>query len=274
MGRNVIVVYPGDIFHGIKIIRELEPRRYKNCTKRWVEYECPTCGSPSTNDLSAVVKGKIKQCITCAKPPIIVNAGDRYGDRVIVRELEPQYTVIKGKKYIRRMVECECDRGHLTTVSLSQLVHRDKKDGCGKCKREDADVKRCDEYWVWLGMRTRCYCKSSENYLNYGGRGIKICERWDNFENFLSDMGRRPTSEHTIERIDNDKDYSPDNCRWATTAEQNRNKRGVIIISHKGETMCLAEWGRKAKVAPWKIYDLMKKHKNNYLDVFAELGLF
>lgn len=101
---------------------------------------------------------------------------------------------------------------------------------------------RSSEYSIWAGIIQRCENKNSPSYKNYGGRGIKICQRWrHDFSAFFSDMGQRPQG-MTIERINNDKDYSPENCRWATRADQARNNSRNVYITHNGETKTRKDW--------------------------------
>ncbi|MDG9855602.1 hypothetical protein N7403_17175 [Pseudomonas nitroreducens] len=100
------------------------------------------------------------------------------------------------------------------------------------------DRKASAEYKTWLGMKRRCYDAKCKDYPNWGGRGIKVCDRWnDSFAAFLEDMGQRPPGRYSIDRIDPDKDYSPDNCRWATLEQQGgENRRGLTTICIEGLT--------------------------------------
>lgn len=100
-------------------------------------------------------------------------------------------------------------------------------------------------YRVWLKMRERCISPNAVGYKDYGGRGIKICERWlgkDGFSSFLLDMGERPSHKHSLDRINNEGNYEANNCRWATRTEQNRNSRNNINITYDGFTMCITAW--------------------------------
>jgi hypothetical protein len=93
-------------------------------------------------------------------------------------------------------------------------------------------------------MHNRCSNPNEPSYKNYGGRGIAVCDRWASFEAFAADMGERPAN-HSIDRIDNDGPYSPENCRWATKAEQARNSRRTVMLTHEGETLCLKDWSTR-----------------------------
>ena len=98
------------------------------------------------------------------------------------------------------------------------------------------------EHNTWLEMRRRCADPSRNNYATHGGRGIKVCDRWQRFENFYADMGARPSKRHSIDRIDNDGNYEPGNCRWATRREQNLNKRNNVVITAFGVTAPLGHF--------------------------------
>lgn len=111
------------------------------------------------------------------------------------------------------------------------------------------------EYVAWKGMRNRCYYRGHNRYENYSGRGIRVCMRWkESFENFYADMGPKPGAEFSIERMDNDDDYTPDNCCWATPKEQSRNTRRNRMVTHNDETRCLSEWAEIVGIRPNTIW--------------------
>lgn len=108
------------------------------------------------------------------------------------------------------------------------------------------------EYTAWSGMNCRCNNPAVLNYANYGGRGIKVCARWSSFKHFLSDMGRKPTPQHSLDRVNNEGNYEPENCRWATRAQQNNNKRNQRMVTIAGFTLTLTEaWRAMKSPAPF-----------------------
>lgn len=104
------------------------------------------------------------------------------------------------------------------------------------------------EYRAWRNMRQRCCNKKAPNYGRYGGRGIKICNQWESFEVFLEDMGLRPTAGHTLERRDNDADYEPGNCYWATRDVQVNNTRRNVKLEFDGQALTIAQWSKKTGI--------------------------
>ena len=102
---------------------------------------------------------------------------------------------------------------------------------------------------VWKTMIARCTNKNDASYQNYGGRGISVCPRWLEFVNFYEDMAPRPEGMQ-LDRINNDGDYSPENCKWSTCSEQSMNRRGAVLITHNDVTMNLSEWAKKYHLHP------------------------
>lgn len=151
--------------------------------------------------------------------------------------------------------ECICDCGNKKIATSSWLNQKPRHCGCEYIKKRGHPYKshglskKIPEYAAWENMKRRCYYPKHNRYQHYGGRGIKVCDRWVNsFENFYKDMGCRPSKNHSLERICLDKDYSLDNCIWATSFEQSRNTKRNVKITINGETKCLKDWAKYYKI--------------------------
>lgn len=148
---------------------------------------------------------------------------------------------------------CLCVCGNETEAESGPLKNGGVKScGCLASERARAGINkrhgmsRTPIYGVWSKMKDRCTNTKVQSYAAYGGRGITVCERWQSFDLFFADMGERPSPNHSIDRIDNDGPYSPENCRWVgSVLEQRKNCRDNRRITYKGETLILAEWERK-----------------------------
>ena len=111
------------------------------------------------------------------------------------------------------------------------------------------------EFATWTDIQTRCHNPNATSYCDYGGRGIQVCDRWrSSFSNFLADMGRRPSNDHSIERDDVNGNYEPINCRWATSAEQGRNKRNTRMVEINGTTKRLQDWAKESGLLPQTLH--------------------
>lgn len=116
------------------------------------------------------------------------------------------------------------------------------------------------EYIIWCGMKSRCFNAKNKRFTDYGGRGIRVCNRWiHSFPNFLADMGKKPTKKHTLERKNNNGNYTPRNCRWATIREQQHNRRDNRILTHNGKSLCMEVWAGMLGCKGGTIFQRLKR---------------
>lgn len=202
------------------------------------------CGNTKVINGDSMRHGRTKSC-GCLNKEVISRkrhkdlTGMRFNDLTVI-------SLYGYDKNGDQLWNCICVCGN-KTISLAGNLRGEKSKSCG-CKRSTYSThgatkgkNRLPEYKVWCGIKSRCNTESDTNYKNYGARGIKVCDRWDkSFEKFIEDVGMRPSPQHSIDRIDVNGDYTPENCKWATTSEQmlNRrilknNKTGVTGVSYR-----------------------------------------
>lgn len=159
--------------------------------------------------------------------------------------------LFSGKKGRSSMWLCRCDCGNEITVQAGNIRNSGTK-SCGCLRKENTTthgMRKTTEYGSWSHAKSRCTNPTDKAYKNYGGRGITICDRWlESFENFLEDMGLKPSPKHSIDRIDNELGYSKENCRWATAKEQGRNTRANRMVDYQGVKMSLVEAAEKSGI--------------------------
>lgn len=148
--------------------------------------------------------------------------------------------------------QCACDCGKTCLVTTNNLRKRrlaTRSCGCLRGGPTTHGKSKSPTFGIWAGLKTRCYNTRHHSYPYYGGRGITVCERWLNsFENFVADMGECPP-ELSLDRIDNDGNYEPSNCRWATRKEQAVNNRANVFIDHEGERWTRSQWATRIGVS-------------------------
>lgn len=182
--------------------------------------------------------------------------GLRFG-RFIVESDAPSIIYISpsGQAIKHRASLCGCDCGVKLIVRNASLKSGSKK-SCGCAKRKP--YSNTPTWYSWNAMKSRCLSQSCTNFSYYGGRGITVCERWLNYDNFVSDMGLRPEGT-SIERIDGNGNYEPGNCRWATKQEQSENKSSTLRFTINGFTGCLNAVARHFGIKSGNVHNRLRR---------------
>lgn len=183
--------------------------------------------------------------------PLLV-IGNKYGRLEVL--------AYSGHEAHRHKYQCRCECGSIIVVERSSLLSGHTKScGClhnsvrwknrvthgGTIRNADGKLHN-PEYLAWVSMRARCRTETHSAYHNYGGRGITVCDAWaNNFESFLQDVGRRPSKQHSLDRIDNDRGYEPGNVRWSTRTDQGNNRRTNVVLDYNGKAMTMSQWAEE-----------------------------
>ncbi len=209
------------------------------------------CGTEKVIRLIHLRSGKIRSC-GCLRPARKLAIGGRFGRLVVLEESESRKFACGAT---RKQYLCQCDCGNKKIIDSGNLKGGDTK-SCG-CLHRELRIQRnvpkhghasgnviTGTYTTWRNMKARCANPKDRRFKDYGGRGISVCDRWlESFENFLADMGERPDG-LTLERVDNDGNYEPGNCKWATRKEQNNNSRNIVRVPYGQKGMSMAEFAR------------------------------
>ncbi len=176
---------------------------------------------------------------------------------------------------------CKCDCGNVVNIRHRSLVRSIPVRSCGCLQREAASLvgkanathglSNTPTWHSWWNMCQRCNNPNNQSYSDYGGRGITVCPRWESsYEHFLEHMGEKPSSEYTIERMDNDKGYYPGNCIWATRATQNANKRGISWFIINGEKKYLTQLAKEHGIKPDTLWNRVNRLNMSIEDALAK----
>ena len=187
-----------------------------------------------------------------------VQEGDVYGRLTVV-----QRDGVRGKAAMW-LCRCSCGNSQLKRIAGGNLVGGSVQ-SCGCLTRSNEHrhkthgLSATRVYRIWKAMKNRCLRSTDPFFHRYGGRGIRVDERWLKFENFYSDMGEPPTDKHSLDRVDGDGHYTLANCRWATPTEQQNNRSTNRLLTVNGETATIAEWSRRTGLAKSTIRERLQR---------------
>ena len=260
----------GQRFEKIVVIERTESKRRPNgcLVTRWL-CKCD-CGNIKIYEANDIKRGLVKHC-GCLKNHNLI--GKKFNRWTVIERASNG-----NANQIRWLCKCDCGN---TKIVIEQSLKNGRSKSCGCFLKEEAR-KRCFESKrflkhglskdkkyarimnIYQGMKDRCYKPTKSNYLYYGGRGIKICEEWLDKENglmkfYIWAINNGYEDNLTIERIDKNGNYSPDNCKWATFEEQANNKRNNHLITYNGETHTIAEWSKILNIPYCTLFDRLKR---------------
>lgn len=227
-------------------------QKFKDSKTKRIKAECVCdCGNKKVVDFYTILSGKSKSCGCLQKE----------------RTAKARRIDLKNKKFGKLLVlyrnktnpkwVCKCDCGKIINVTTSNLTTGNSKScGCTSAQNLTTHGRYKHPCYVhWRSMRQRCLNTNSSDYLNYGKRGISICKEWDNIEQFILDMGLPPSKTHTLDRINNNGNYCPENCKWSTPKEQMNNRRNTPIL----EEITLKKWCLKHNLPYEAVYQRFRK---------------
>lgn len=230
----------------------------------------------SSTDKDAKIHSLNLRVVTMAKSFKRDLIGARFG-RLVVEGFSPDET--RDTRWF-----CRCDCGKVKTV-IGQAMIRGLTKSCGcmhvdvqraaKTKHGSAgrtSKDRTAEYKTWASMMARCEWSKSSSFDRYGARGIRVCDRWHNFTNFLEDMGKRPKG-FSIERIDNEKGYEPGNCKWASRIEQSLNTSRTIKVLHNGIAIPVYLLCERLGLSRHAVRSRAARRGNDYVSALKSLGV-
>ena len=206
------------------------------------------CGNRVVAEAISMRRGDKKSCGCISISDL---TGKRFG-MLIATKLAP-----KDGRYVKWV--CDCDCGNTCVIASGHLTRKVKPtSSCGCLNATRMGISNTVEGMTYARMFARCNCKGV-NFKSYGAIGIDVCERWRmSFQAFMEDMGHRPPDKTSIDRIDSLKGYGPDNCRWATAKEQNRNKRNNVLLAYRGKTQCLSAWAEECGISRKVVRDRLE----------------
>lgn len=251
-------------FGYVIVIREADPimRDSGVMERRWL-CKCD-CGNYVTINRSTLKPGTKSSC-GCKIKPIDINSGDRFGKLVVIKQCE---NVRDSSGHMRRAFICRCDCGRIVRVKGHDFNRGRIK--CGHCSKNTPKNKKQRKYIknkrlhnIWYNMKKRCEDPNNHAFKYYGARGITVCNEWEgengytNFEKWATDNGY--ASDLTIDRINPNSEYSPNNCRWADSKTQMRNRTNNVHVEFKGRMEVLSEIAEEVGVKYGQLYSRLKK---------------